>query len=116
MTKSFTTDKSNDLFINLEGLLSTSTGLDAVMQNCETAAKAQLGEMVLAIDQGIPNFQTIWQSAANVVQFEAYLRRTLLAVDGVLEVTNLETVVQSNTLFYTATIKTIYGQGTITNG
>ena len=116
MAKSFSLNANNDIFIGLDGLLSVSDSLDAVLQDCATAAKAQLGEMVLSIDQGVPNFQTIWESAANVAQFEAFLRRTIMSVAGVTEIKSLSVVVQNSTLFYTAEIVTIYGQGALTNG
>lgn len=116
MAKSFSLNSNNDIFIGLDGLLSISNDLEAVLQDCATAAKAQLGEMILSIDQGVPNFQTIWQSAANVAQFEAFLRRTILRVSGVTEIKSLSVVVRDNTLFYTAEIVTIYGQGALTNG
>lgn len=104
---------NNDLYLNADGNIAVVTGLQAVIQACAQAAKAQLGEMVLAIDQGIPNFQTVWQNTANVAQFEAYLRRTLEQVQDVTEVQQLEVTVQNNVLSYVATIKTIYGEGTV---
>lgn len=116
MTKTLEVDENNDLYIGGDGLLAIGEGVSAVMQNAQQAAQAQLGEMILAIDQGVPNFQTIWESAANVAQFEAYLRRAIQSTDGVIEVKELDTVVRDNTLFYTATIETIYGQGVIGNG
>lgn len=116
MTKVFTVDANNDLVIAGDGNLSISTELEATLQACEHAAKAQLAEMVLAVDQGVPNFQTIWNGAPNVTQFEAYLRRQLLTVVGVTDIVSLETTVSNNILSYTATIATIYGEGAINGG
>lgn len=116
MTKVFTVDENNDLMLAGNGNLSISTELEATLQACEHAAKAQLAEMVLAADQGVPNFQTIWNGSPNVTQFEAYLRRQLLAVVGVTDVVSLDTNVSNNILSYTATISTIYGQGVINGG
>lgn len=116
MTKVFKVDSNNDLVIAGDGNLAISTGLAATLQACEHAAKAQLSEMVLAVDQGVPNFQTIWNGSPNVTQFEAYLRRQLLAVVGVTDVVTLDTNVSNNVLSYTATISTIYGQGVINGG
>ena len=113
MTRVFAVDENNDLVIAGNGNLSISTELDAVLQACEHAAKAQLAEMVLAVDEGVPNFQTIWNGSPNVPQFEAYLRRQLQNVTGVIEVTEINTTVSNNVLSYTATIRTIYGQGAI---
>jgi len=113
MTRVFTVDANNDLTLTPDGNLSISSELEAILQACEHAAKAQLGEMVLSIDQGVPNFQTIWQGSPNVIQFEAYLRRQLLNVEGVSEITELNAIISNNVLSYTATIKTQFGQGVI---
>ena len=89
------------------------TGLPAVSAACETATKAQLGEMVLATSQGIPNFQTIWVGSPNYSLFVSYLRNTLAGIPGVLEVSALDVSVAKNVLSYTASIKTQFGTGVI---
>ena len=113
MTRVFTVDKNNDLVLATDGNLSISSDLEAVMQACEHAAKAQLTEMVLSTDTGVPNFQTIWQGSPNLIQFEAGLRRQLLAVTGVIEVQELTTAVVDDVVRYSATIRTIYGEGAL---
>lgn len=110
MSKSLAVDKNNDLFIRGDGRLAVNDGLASVMQCAAHAAKSQFGEMVFAVDEGVPNFQTIWESAANVAQYQSFLRRTILATTDVLEVKELDTVVRDNALFYTATIVTPYGE------
>lgn len=113
MTQIFAVDKSNDLFINNDGHMAINRQLDAVIQACEHVAKAQLLEMVLNQERGVPNFETIWNGSPNVIQFEAYLRRNLLSVKDVLEITALDITVRDNVLLYTAEIRTIYGTGVI---
>lgn len=113
MVKTFNVDENNDLFIGKDGNLSIVTGLDAVLIACKQASQAQLGEMVLAINKGIPTFQTVWADAGTVAQFEAALRTTLLAVAGVTEVPAIDITIANNALRYTAEIKSIYGSGTI---
>jgi len=113
MTRVFTVDVNNDLVIAGNGSLAISRDLEAVLQACEHAAKAQLAEMVLAVDQGVPNFQTVWNGAPNVLQFESYLRRQLLQVVGVVEVVELSAVISNNVLTYTVTIQTVFGQGVL---
>lgn len=107
------TNDLNDIFLGPDGNIVVVLDVDAVLQACAHAAKAQLGEMVLDIDEGIPNFQTIWRNAVNVPQFEAALRATLENVQGVVEVQQLDVIAQNNVVTYAATIQTIYGQGVI---
>lgn len=106
-------DGKNDLYIGPSGSLALATGLEAVMQACQQAAQTQLGEMIYATDQGLPNFAAVWNGAPNVAQFEAYLRRMLAQVDGVTAVIDATVTVTNNALRYTATIETIYGRGAI---
>lgn len=113
MTQTFATNEKNDLYIGLDGRLVVVSGIDAVLNACQTAAQAQLGEMVLAVDQGVPNFETIWTSSANVAQFEAYVKRAIMSVDGVKGIENFSVKVQNNKVIYNARIQTIYGTGEI---
>lgn len=113
MTKMLAVNSNNDLYLDEQGNIAVNEDLMAVMQACEHAAKAQFREMVLNYDQGIANFQTIWRDAANVLQYEAYLRRALSSVQGVIEIKDLDIVVRENTVFYSATIKTIYGEAAL---
>jgi hypothetical protein len=110
--RSFETNVNNDIFIR-NGQLAIATDLSAVLKTCQQVAKAQLGEMVLAQDRGVPNFETVWTSRANIVQFEAFLRRVILSVEGVTGIRSLETIAQGDVLSYVAEIETIYGSGQI---
>ena len=119
MTQTFGVNENNDLFIGSDGNLSIVSGQQAVLFACASAAKAQLGEMIYAVNQGIPNFQAVWVGTPNLQQFEAALRNTLLNVSGVVQVDSI-TFTQTNTskgniLGYTAVIVTEYGE-TILNG
>ena len=113
MTQTFSTNADNDIFLSADGNLSISTGITAVEQACATASKAQLGEMVLQTNKGIPNFQTVWIGNPNIAQFESALITTLLSVDGVNQVQALSTNATSGKLSYNATIKTQYGLGAV---
>lgn len=109
-------DAKNDLYIGRDGALAVATDLEAVMQAAQQAAQTQLGEMQYAIDEGIPNFSAVWGGAANIAQFEAYLRRTLLAVEGVRRIVALTTSTAENRLSYAVTLETDFGQGAINGG
>lgn len=113
MTQTFGTNTNNDLYRDSSGNLAILNGLDAVLAACETATKAQLGEMVLQSNLGIPNFQTIWVGSPNYSLFRSYLRATLLSVSGVREVKSIEVKSANNVLSYTATIETDFGLAVI---
>lgn len=116
MTRMIAVDSRNDIYIGKDGSLTLNRDLIAVMQAAQHAAQAQLGEMVLAVDEGVPNFQTVWESAANIAQFEAYVRRAILSVEGVTGIQEFTATVSNNAVQYSATINTIYGSGVLANG
>jgi hypothetical protein len=109
MTQTLGTDSNNDIHIGIDGNVVLLSGVHAVLAACETASKAQLGEMVLATGNGIPNFQAVWVGSPNYAIFQSYLRSTLLKVDGVIDVESLTLTVKEGILSYYATIKTQYG-------
>ena len=112
---------TNDLFLNDAGNIaiagSTQTNADqlnAVLMACATAAKAQLGEMVLQTNVGVPNFQLIWNGVPNIPQWRAALIAILRSVEGVVDVLSLTTSqATQNVLSYQAVILTQYGQGVV---
>jgi len=113
MTITLAVNENNDLFVSPDGNINLVRDINSVLQVCAHVAKAQLTEMVLAYDQGIPNFETIWTDATDTLQYEFYLRQALLAVDNVTGIANLVIDVRDNTLFYTATIQTTFGEAEI---
>ena len=105
-------DENNDLY-TVNGRIVVARDLNAVLQACEHAAKTLLGEMVLAIDQGIPYFETVWNGIPNYQQFEAALRLAFSNVSNVVEVVSLTITRNADVLNYMAVIRTTYGQGEI---
>lgn len=105
----FQTNENNDIFIGKNGNLAISSDLQALIQSCEQAMKAQAGELVLNTTRGIPTMQTAWGGSPNVAQFEAFSRRALLSVNGVIDA-SVSASTAGDTLRYTATIRTIYGE------
>lgn len=115
MTQTLGTNSLNDIYLGTDGNLVVLKGIDAVLGACATVSKSQLGEMVLAKNAGIPNFQSIWVGVPNYAIWEQYLRTALENVNGVVQVVSLVLSVLNNTLSYTATIQTEFGTG-ILNG
>lgn len=113
MTITIAVNQSNDIYRGTDGNLTFVSGLEAVLQLCEHAMKTRLGEVELDSDEGIPYFDVVFVGAPNLIQFEAASRKTLLAVDGVVEIIDFKMSLVDNTLTYLADIKTVYGQGSI---
>ena len=109
MVQTFTTNSDHDIFLGTDGNLSISTGIQGVLQACETASYAQLQEMILAQTTGMPNFQTVWTGNPNYPLWNLYLRDTLQSVSGVISVQNVQISKSNNSLIYSATIETQFG-------
>jgi hypothetical protein len=113
LTQTLAVNQRNDLYIGLDGNLAQAFGLQAVLQAAQQAAKTRLGEMIYATDQGLPFFEAVWVGVPNLSQYSAYLRRTLLAVADVTDVSELTLSRSDNLLTYRAVIRTTYGTGAI---
>lgn len=113
MTQTFSVNSSNDLFLGIDGNISISYNIQAVLENCAHVVKVRLGEVALNTDQGIPYFEVVWNGVPNLIQFESAVRDALLQVEGVVEVVSFRTSIVDDALTYLAVIRTIYGEGTI---
>jgi hypothetical protein len=113
MTRTIAVDDRNDIYIGADGNLAVVSDIEATMQIAQQAAQTQLGEMQYAIDQGLPNFETVWVGAKNISQFDAYLRRAIQAVEHVTGIRTLTITTVGNALSYSATIDTDFGPGVI---
>ena len=116
MTRSFGENNNNDLYIGEDGNLVIRQDIEAVLLLCKAAAEAQLLEMVLAVDQGMPNFQTIWTDAGSIAPFEAALRVQISSIPDVRNIKSLDITVIGNDLIYRAVIDTVFGEGEIDGG
>lgn len=106
--RTLTVDKNNDLVLKA-GKVDVSFDLIATQQACEQAVKAMIGEMVLNVDEGMPNFEVIWNGNPNVAQFEAFVRSRLLDVEGVTDIISLSSNLINDKVVYNAEIQTVYG-------
>lgn len=110
--RTFATSDTND-FALVGRSLALISDLPAVLDVCSHVAQALLGEMVLAKDQGMPYFQTVWVGAPTTAPFEAAFRARIIQVSGVTGIDELTTEQVGDTMRYRATIVTIYGPGVI---
>ena len=113
MTRTFAVDEKNDIYLGTDGALAIAGSLQATLQAAQQAAQTQRGEMEYALDQGLPNFAVLWNGSPNLSQFEAALRRAILAVAHVVGIQDLTITVSGSKLSYQATIITDYGPGVL---
>jgi hypothetical protein len=113
MVQTLATTDSNDLYLDSSGNLVMLSGFAAVEAACASATRAQLGEMVLATRQGIPNFQKLWVGVPDYAIWKSYILNTLQNVPGVQRVFSLNLTIQNNIASYVAQIETQYGTGAI---
>lgn len=113
MTRIIATNENNDIYLGLDGHLAIKTGIQATLQACEHACLAQRGEMIYAVDRGMPTMDTLWGGVTAPRQYEAAVRAAILAVDGVVRVLSLTYEVVDGIFKYYALIETIYGNGEI---
>lgn len=102
----------NDIYLDADGDIAWFTDLDAVRDDCETAMKAQLGEMVLSLDTGVPTLDTVW-SQWKPLQFEAAARAMLLTVPNVSAVKTFNITRNAGVATYVAQIQTTFGSTTV---
>lgn len=116
MTRTLAVDANNDIYIDGAGNLALVTGVTAVLQTCEHVVKTILKEMVFAQNQGMPYFETVWNGTPSTDPFDAAFRLRIAQVPDVTGIVDLEITQVADSFTYTATISTIYGTGTISNG
>lgn len=97
----------NDIYVSADGNLVMVTGVTAVEQDCEHAMKAQLKEMFLQPDDGLPYLTDLWLQK-NIGKWKAAALVTLSAINGVVRVNSFVVLVNANQLTYSAQILTIY--------
>lgn len=112
-SKTFSVDSNNDLYLTPLGNLAIAVDIESVKENCAHIMQTLLGECVLDLQYGLPNFQTIWRSGALLPQYNAAAINSLRKVDGVSGVVAFDSAIIDGSLNYQATIKTIYGEASI---
>lgn len=113
MTRIWSVNADNDIFVTPAGRLAIGNDLQAVIQQCEHAIKAQTGEMIYAADRGVDTERSLWDGSPNLLQFEAFARTALNRIPDVIRIESFESRLVGHTLQYSATIRTVFGTGTI---
>lgn len=111
--RSLQASTTNDLVVGADGRLSVVDSLAAVETVARTHMQTRRGEMIHAMQQGIPFDPIVWSGIPNLAQFEAASRARLLSIPGVREVTQFDATLRGDTLEYGATLLTDFGEVTI---
>ena len=106
-------NSNNDIYLDSSGNIAIDNDLNALLDICKNVLQAQLGEMILSQNAGLPNFQAIWNGAPNYAIYSNYMTNALLNINGVTGIQNLSFSNSGSVLSYTVTIQTIFGTGTV---
>ena len=110
--RAFKRDSNNDFTLSNKDIAMVND-LQSVMTNCESAVQTLLFEQLYNYENGLPNFELIWNGNPNLRQYEVALRSALLKVDGELKIISLNAKMENNILSYKAVIETQFGLGKI---
>jgi len=99
--------------VTKNGLFVYLFDIEAVQQTCEQAVQQQLKELQYDQTKGIEYFNNVFAGTPNFQLFESQARNQILNIEGVTGISSFTYEQVDNTLSYTATIKTIYGNGEI---
>jgi hypothetical protein len=113
MVQTLQLNQNNDLVLNSSNSLTMLSGIAAVAAACNTATQTQLGECVLQVGQGLPNFSVLWSGTPDYGLWQSYLEATLLNVPGVTAVQSITLTQVEGVLNYIAQIETQYGPTTL---
>lgn len=111
--RTFETNQLNDFVVAENGLLSIVDGNPAVSAVARSHMQTRRGEMIYAIDEGIPFDPVAWSGSPNLAQFEAAARARLMAMPEVLEVVAFSAAMDGDNLIYSATLRTDAGEVTV---
>lgn len=108
MSTIFAIDENNGFLIT-DHQATLLTGIDAVVVNCQHVALTQRGENIYNVDEGLPNFETVWNGNPDLIQFEFFLRQDLSLVQDVDSLSNFEGQVINGEVDYDIQINTAFG-------
>ena len=103
----------NNGFLVIGGQLNIVTGLQAVIINCQHVAQTIKFENPFNIDEGLPNFETVWDGNPNILQYELFLSRALIQVKDVDKLSDFNADISDNVLNYSIKIHTPFGVDTL---
>jgi hypothetical protein len=106
-------NSNNDIYLLPNGNLAMVSGVLGLQQSCANRMKAQLREMFLQPNDGLPTLADVWRTR-NFIKWQAVGLATLAAVVGVVRVVSFTISTSGNVFSYTAKILTIYSNTLVT--
>ena len=111
--KTLARDENCDLFVDANGNLAITIGMDAYAQIVNAKMRTILGELPMNVNGGLPYFQTVFKDGSMVDVFEAEAVKMLEEIDFVSSVKSFTCDVRGDVLYYTAEIITDRGALTV---
>lgn len=110
--KTLAINSQHDLFRGPSGHLELKHDLAACVQLCTETTQVLLGELPFEQTKGIPFFDVALTDNPDLNAYAAYLRDSMVKVQGVISVDNIVFEQVDNQLRYLVSITTIYGKET----
>ena len=114
--RTFAVTHNNDLLIGADGNLAFRKGQAAAVLVCEHYARAARGEMIHKMDRGMPFWPVAFGPRGNLAQFEAAFRARMREIPQVVAVVEFSAQIAEERLKYEATIDTIFGRASLSDG
>jgi len=111
--KVFAENENNDIYIGSNNQIAIDIDLEAVLQACQAAIEIRQGEALYSQENGIPYENVVWNGTPNLQQFEFFIRKQILKVVDVINITDFSVTSNDNILKYQITIETSFGTGEI---
>lgn len=107
--RTFKTNQDNDLVQDAAGNLMIFSGIEAEAQESQHFAATARGEMIHQTQNGVPFFPLTFGATPSIPQLEASIISRLRQSPDVIEILSVEARQVSDSLVYTATIRTSSG-------
>ena len=111
--KTLARDENCDLYVGTDGQLAIVDGKEAYAQIINAKMRTTLGEMQLAMQKGVPYFETVFADPSMVPVWQESVIQMLESLAFVIEVSSFICETKGNMLEYTSEIKTDKGMVTI---
>ena len=102
-------DKNCDIYLNNHGQLAMVYGREAYAQIVNAKMRTSLGEMQLAMQKGIPYFQTIFANRSYLPVWQNEVEKMILELPFVSKISSFDCNYDGGVLKYTMEIETDSG-------